>query len=127
VAEENPPAFAIPERPQRRYPPRGGVEYEGETVFSLSPATAHADTELAALVEATLESDPYRYGDWFDLPMPLYLVHDDETGDTFRVAVRDGDVEFHVLPATDPPGLRALYERLVEATDCRWHVSRRRG
>ena len=31
-------------------------------------------------------------------------------------------VEFHVLPATDPPGLRRLYDRLVAATDCEWSV-----
>ena len=117
--------FAIRQRPTRRYPRRGGVEYEGGTVFEVTPAAPREDGALAILVESVLEDEPYRYGDWFDLPMPLYLVHDDDTGDTFRVAVRDGVVEFHVLPATEPPGLRRLYERLREATDCEWSVSAR--
>jgi hypothetical protein len=127
VAEDDAPTFAIPESPVRRYPRRGGLEYEGETVFSLTPGNAYDDPELASLVESVLEAGPYRYGDWFDLPMPLYLVHDDETGDTFRVAVRDGDVEFHVLPDTRPAGLRALYDRLAAATDAAWSVERRCG
>ena len=125
MADDDTPTFAIPDRPRRRYPRRGGVEYEGQTVFSLTPGEAYDDGELAALVESVLEAEPYRYGDWFDLPMPLYLVHDDGTGDTFRVAVRDGVVEFHVLPDTEPEGLRRLYERLGEATDGDWHVGRR--
>jgi hypothetical protein len=127
VADDDTPTFAIPERPVRRYPRRGGVEYEGETVFSVRPAGDVADAELASLVEAVLEDGPYRYGDWFDLPMPLYLVHDEGTGDTFRVAVRDGTVEFHVLPNTGREGLRALYERLAEASDAGWQVRRRTG
>jgi hypothetical protein len=125
VADDDAPTFAIHERPVRRYPRRGGVEYEGKTVFSLTPTDDYEDPELASLLEAVLEDDPYRYGDWFDLPMPLYLVHDEETGDTFRVAVRDGRIEFHVLPNTDSAGLRALYERLVARADTTWHVRRR--
>ena len=122
MADDETPTFAIRQRPTRRYPRRGGVEYEGESVFRLVPAVDVADAVLADLLESVLSADGYRYGDWFDLPMPLYLVHDDGTGDTFRVAVRDGRVEFHVLPATEPPGLRRLYERLLEATDCEWSV-----
>ncbi|QLD84903.1 hypothetical protein HWV23_03940 [Natronomonas halophila] len=125
MADDDTPTFAIPERPVRRYPRRGGVEYDGETVFLLTPADDYEDPELASLVEAVLEDDLYRYGDWFDLPMPLYLVHDEETGDTFRVAVRDGRIEFHVLPNTDSAGLRALYERLVARSETAWHVRRR--
>ena len=125
MADEDASTFAIRQRPTRRYPRRGGVEYEGGTVFEVTPAAPREDGALAVLVESVLEDDPYRYGDWFDLPMPLYLVHDDETGDTFRVAVRDGVVEFHVLPATEPLGLRRLYERLREATDCEWTVETR--
>ena len=123
MVDEETPTFAIRQRPTRRYPRRGGVEYEGESVFRLVPATDVDDAALADLLESVLSTDGYRYGDWFDLPMPLYLVHDDDTGDTFRVAVRDGRVEFHVLPATEPPGLRRLYERLLEATDCEWSVN----
>lgn len=123
VDEDEQPSFAIPKRPSRRFPRRGGVEYEGATVFSLTPVDDRDDPALASLVESVLESGPYRYGDWFDLPMPLYLVHDVETRDTFRVAVRDGDVEFHVRPDTEPSGLRALYERLVADSGVDWDVS----
>ncbi|MEF8808837.1 hypothetical protein [Natronomonas sp.] len=125
MVDDDTPTFAISDRPVRRYPRRGGVEYEGETVFSVTPADDYEDPQLASLVESVLDEGPYRYGDWFDLPMPLYLVHDEETGDTFRVAVRDGSVEFHVLPNTDSAGLRALYERLVTKSDASWHVCRR--
>jgi hypothetical protein len=125
VDEEDEPTFAIPRSPERRYPHRGGVEYEGETVFSLTPTAGYDDAELIELVESVLAADHYRYGDWFDLPMPLYLVHDDVTGDTFRVAVRDGSVEFHVLPDTEPEGLRRLYERLSATDDGAWRVARR--
>lgn len=125
MADDDAPRFAIPRRPVRRYPRRGGVEYLGETVFSLTPAAEYDDGELEAVLESVLGEGPYRYGDWFDLPMPLFLVHDDETGDTFRVAVRDGDVEFHVLPETDSEGLRALYRRLSAHDGCSWRVSRR--
>jgi hypothetical protein len=124
VADDD-PTFAISTRPERRYPSGGGVEYEGETVFSVRPTVDYDDSELAEIVESVLDAGPYRYGDWFDLPMPLYLVHDDDTGDTFRVAVRDGAVEFHVLPATDSVGLRGLYERLVASTESSWSVTRK--
>ena len=127
AADPGPDEFAIPARPDRRYPRSGGVEYVGGTVFSFAPGADREDAELAALVESVLESGAYRYGDWFDLPMPLYLVHDDDTHDTFRVAVRDGRVEVHVLPETDPGGVRALHERLAEASGetVEWTVERR--
>lgn len=115
------PSFDIPSRPTRRFS-RQTVEYEGETVFELHPDPGTGDATLAALVERVLGEKPYRYGDWFELPMPLYLVHDGETGDTFRVAVRDGRVELHVLPATESSGLRALYDRLAAASDREWSV-----
>lgn len=112
------PSFDIPQRPERRYSRSKGLEYNGGTVFTLTPdpALENGDARLCALVERVLEGEPYRYGDWFDLPMPLFLVHDRETGDVFRVAIRDGNVEFHVLPGTEAAGLRALYRRLCEAT-----------
>jgi hypothetical protein len=115
--------FHVPERPTRRYRRDGGVEYVGGTVFSLAPAADRSDDELATLVERVLAAEAYRYGDWFDLPMPLYLVHDDGTHDTFRVSVRDGRVELHVLPETDSAGLRAFHGRLAEHGD--WTVERR--
>lgn len=124
------PSFAIPQRPERRYPRGGGLTYEGTTVFVLTPEATPEDTGnatkaasdadrdawLRSLVERVLDADPYTYGDWFDLPMPVFLVHDRETSDVFRVAVRGGKVEFHVLPETDSVGLCALYERLCAAT-----------
>lgn len=117
--------FEIRSRPTRRYPRAGGVEYEGETVFALEPTPAQSDGELQQLVEAVLDDEAYTYGDWFDLPMPLYLVHDETTGDVFRVAIRDGEVQLHVLPATESDGLRRLYDRLRADDDRRWDVERR--
>lgn len=122
------PDFEIPARPERRYPRHGGVEYDGQTVFTLRPADDREDRDdddLTGLVESVLSQSPYTYGDWFDLPMPLLLVHDEETGDTFRVAVRDGAVELHVLPATGSAGLRALYDRLSAVDGVEWSVSLR--
>ncbi|RJS97471.1 hypothetical protein [Halococcus sp. IIIV-5B] len=120
----NEPSFSIPRRPERRYSRHAGLEYEGTTVFSLSPAADHTDDALDGLLRGVFDGGPYTYGDWFDLPMALYLVHDTETGDVFRVSVRDGRVEFHVLPETDPAGLENLYRRLCERTDHRWTVER---
>ncbi|MES3517222.1 MAG: hypothetical protein PPP58_06110 [Natronomonas sp.] len=119
------PTFSIENPPVRRFHRHGGVDHEGKTVFVLHPTETVVD--LADRVEAVLSDGPYRYGDWFDLPMPLYLVHDDDTGDTFRVAVRDGTVEFHALPDTDSAGLRALYRRIDGATDAGWRVERHDG
>jgi hypothetical protein len=115
--------FHIPERPTRTYPRDGGVEYVGGTVFTLSPAEDRVDGRLADLVETVLDDDDYRWGDWFDLPMPLYLVHDDATHDTFRVSVRDGRIRLHVLPGTESAGLRAFFERLEGHGE--WTVERR--
>lgn len=124
MADEEPDdlRFAIPERPRRRYTDDGGVTYEGEAVFVLTPAAGMPDADLDALVETVLGEAVYRSGDWFELPMPLYLVRDDDTGDTFRVAVRDGSVELHVLPDTDSAGIRAFHDRLSVASPVDWHV-----
>ncbi len=116
------PSFAIPARPSRRFPFEGGVEYEGETVFLLRPSPERSTDRLAELVETVLAAGPYRYGDFLELPMPLYLVRDDETGDVFRVSVRDGDVRLHVLPETDRDGLRAMYDRLDGRSAVKWDV-----
>lgn len=115
------PSFDIPARPRRRYPYSGGVEYEGETVFELIPES-EPDGSLTDLLERVVIEEPYTYGDWFDLPMPLLLVHDGETGDVFRVAVRDRTVELHVLPATESAGLRRFYDQLVDESDVSWRV-----
>lgn len=119
------PSFAIPHHPERRYSRHAGLEYEGKTVFSLSPSDDRSDAALDELLRGVLDADPYIYGDWFDLPMALYLVHDADIGDVFRVAVRDGAIEFHVLPGTDSAGLRALYRRLCGVSECEWVVERR--
>jgi hypothetical protein len=116
------PSFTIPSRPTRTFPYSGGVEYEGETMFRLDPADEYTNEELATLLTETLADGPYRYGDFLNLPMVLYLVRDEETGDVFRVSVRNGCLRFHVLPETDSAGLRALYERIDERTDTDWHV-----
>ncbi len=121
MAAEDP--FDIPSRPTRRYPGPGGLEYEGGTRFGLDPDETPAEP-LPALVESVLTDGPYRYGDFLELPMPLYLVRDDETTDVFRITVRDGTVWLHVLPETEPDGLRAFYERLVGQTATDWAVTR---
>jgi hypothetical protein len=120
------PSFAIPQRPERRYSRTSGLSYEGTTVFVLTPEptsdAADPDAWLYDLTERVLDTDRYTYGDWFDLPMPVFLVHDRGTSDVFRVAIRDGRIEFHVLPETDSKGLSALYERLCTAAGGTWHV-----
>lgn len=115
------PPFEIPVRPERTYPFRGGVEYEGSTTFVLQPGE-HPEEPPTTLVAQLLDDGPYRYGDFLNLPMPLYLVKDEGTGDVFRVSVRDGTVRLHVLPATDSAGLRALYDRLTDRTGIDWSV-----
>lgn len=122
MADDDDPTFAISTPPERRYPRGGGVEYEGETVFRLQPSVERTEARLQTTVEGILADDAYTYGDWLDLPMPLYLVHDEETGDVFRVIVRDQAVELHVLPATESAGLRRFYDRLDDRTDDSWHV-----
>lgn len=118
------PSFRIPVRPRRSYPYSGGVEYEGKTVFRLVPDTNPSEDTLLEYVEAVLEDGQYRYGNFYNLPMPVYLVRDEETGDVFRVSIRDGTVGLHVLPDTESAGLTALYERLDERTDVSWRVER---
>lgn len=117
------PSFAIPGRPERSFPRSGGLEYEGTTVFELTPAADHETPRLEGLVEAVLAEGPYRSGDFMELPMLLYLVRDEETTDVFRVTVRKGAVQLHVLPETESEGLRRFYDRLCQSTDCEWTVT----
>ncbi|MFT4946018.1 MAG: hypothetical protein ACI8TL_000247 [Natronomonas sp.] len=116
------PSFAIPVRPQRRYPYSGGVEYDGQTIFRLVPVEERTNDELATALEEILADGPYRYGDFYNLPMVLYLVRDEETGDVFRVSVRDGRIRLHVLPETGSAGLKRLYGRLVDRTGHSYRV-----
>ncbi|ERG88899.1 MAG: hypothetical protein J07HX5_01045 [halophilic archaeon J07HX5] len=117
------PSFAIPARPERRFH-RDGVEYEGELLFVCSPATDRSADQLEELVVTVLADGPYRYGDFLDLPMALYLARDDETGDVFRISVRNETVRLHVLPTTEASGLRAFYRRLVDRSTVDWRVDR---
>jgi hypothetical protein len=117
------PPFTIPARPQRRYPYSGGVEYDGQTIFQLIPTEELSNQELTTILDRTLAEGPYRYGDFYNLPMVLYLVRDEETADVFRVSVRNGRIRLHVLPATDSAGLSRLYDRLTEQTDSRYQVN----
>lgn len=116
------PTFSIPSRPERQYPRTGGVEYVGQTMFQLIPDQSRSNDELAALLEEILADDPYRYGDFLNLPMVLFLVRDEQTGDVFRVSIRDGRIRLHVLPETESEGLRGLYSRVVERTGDEWRV-----
>lgn len=144
------PSFEISVRPTRRFPFRGGVEYEGSTTFILTPegtiktefgvvdtesdgqsdetveleSNAQPKEVVESLVASVLETGPYRYADFFTLPMPVYLLKDEQTGDVFRVSVRDGTVRLHVLPETESAGLRALYDRLVAQSGTDWRVER---
>lgn len=117
--------FAITARPERSFPSAGGMEYQGGTSFLLEPTPSTREGPLADAVVALLESGPYQFGDFHDLPMPLWLVRDRETTDTFRVVVRDGTVRLHVLPRTESDGLRRFYRRLEDHTDADWSVTRR--
>ncbi|WP_132058767.1 hypothetical protein [Halorussus amylolyticus] len=116
------PTFDIPRRPTRSYPREGGVEHEGGTVFHLSPDVETPDSELAALVEGVLSAERYTYGDWFELPKPVYLVHDQRHATAFRVVVRYGTVEFHVLPETASAALESLYDRIRAESEWSWRV-----
>ncbi|WP_254279102.1 hypothetical protein [Haloarcula marina] len=119
------PSFSIPRWPERRFPHGSGVEYEGGTVFELRPDADVATSTLTDTVAQLLADGPYRFGDFHDLPMPVWLVRDEGTADVFRVVVRDGTVRLHVLPATESAGLRRFYERLRETdVDRSWTVER---
>ncbi|MDZ7747251.1 MAG: hypothetical protein U5K28_12445 [Halobacteriales archaeon] len=103
------PRFDIT-HPERSHSRARGMEYQGGTVFVFVPRRSDG---LAKQVLALLDAGPYRYGDWFDLPMPLFLVHDDDSDDTFRLGVRDDRVELHVRSATSSEGVAAFHDRLT--------------
>lgn len=113
------PSFEIPAYPEREYR-EGGVERTGGTVFSLAPEGGSVDGR----VDRVLEGDRYTVGDWFDLPVPVYLVRDAELGTVFRVVRHEGRVDLHAMATTEPAGLRAFYERLVADSDDSWTVER---
>jgi hypothetical protein len=115
-------SFDVPVRPERRYPPSGGVEYEGEVVFHLTPAADHTTADLDDVLADVLDAERYVRGDFFDLPAPVYLVRDEAAGTSFRAVVRDGAVRLHVLPHTDVGALEELYDRIASAADVSWSV-----
>jgi len=118
------PSFAIPARPRRQYDRAGRLSYKGSVLFRLEPTDSEG-IDLQVLLETILQSGPYRHGDFHDLPMVVYLVRDEETSDVFRVSIRDGALQLHVLPATESDGLRQFYDRLCEGTETEWTVERR--
>jgi len=118
------PSFEIPARPSRTYDRAGRLSYEGTVLFRLEPTEADKP-DLQELLDDVLETGPYRYGDFHDLPMVVYLVRDEETSDVFRVSIRDDALQLHVLPETGSAGLRRFYGRLTEVSDFEWDVERR--
>lgn len=116
------PSFEIPAHPRRKFTRTGDLEYEGGAVFDLTPTPEQATDNLANLLNSVLSDGPYRYGDFRSVPMVLYLVRDEETGDVFRVSVRDGTVRLHVLPETESAGLKRIYDRLNARTAFEWSV-----
>jgi hypothetical protein len=119
------PSFEVPVRPERRFPPSGGVEYRGEVAFHVTPRADRSVEQLDGLLVDVLADERYVRGDFFDLPAPAYLVRDREVDTSFRVVVREGRVELHVLPHTDAAALEALYGRLAAAGEVAWSVERR--
>lgn len=118
---DNPP-FDIPVRPERRYTRSGGVEYEGGTTFHLVSKPSLSADELESILTNVLDNERYVLGDWFDLPRPVFLVHDRTVSTAFRVVVRSGRLELHVLPSTDSAALKAIFDQLRETTDVEWNV-----
>lgn len=111
------PAFEIPVRPECDYS-AGGITRTGGTVFSLLPG----DGAVEGCLGRVLARERYTAGDWFDLPSPVYLVHDRELGTVFRVVGYDDRVELHVTTTTESAGLRAFYDALIEESDAGWTV-----
>ena len=116
------PTFDIPVRPERRYPPGGGIEYAGRTVFVFHPDPPLSRSDLESHLHAVLGIASYTYGDRDGLPAPVYLVHDRERRTVFRVVVRDVRLELHVLPNTDSETICAFYERLRKCDGVAWEV-----
>jgi hypothetical protein len=119
------PAFDVPARPERRYTATGGVEYEGHVAFLLHPVPGRTVDDLEGILRDALDDGRYVAGDWFDMPRPLLLVRDHAVGTSFRVAVRQGRIELHLLPDTDTAALSALYDRLDDGSRVNWRVDRR--
>jgi hypothetical protein len=111
------PAFEIPVYPDCDYS-NGGITRTGGTVFSLTPE----DGSVGECLERVFSRERYTAGDWFDLPSPVYLVHDCDLGTVFRVVGYDTRVELHVTSTTESQGLRAFYDAIGEESGTEWHV-----
>jgi hypothetical protein len=112
--------FDVPDRPERRLDD-GSVEYAGKVVYRLEPGSKGP---VERWVGAVLDADRYTVGDWFDLPLPVYLVCDHQVGSLFRVVVSATDVELQLLPETDERALSAFFDRLRRESDgTEWSVS----
>lgn len=111
------PSFRIPARPEREFR-EGGVERTRGSVFTLTPD----DGAVGERVERVLADDRYTVGDWFDLPAPVYLVHDAKRSGVFRVVRHDDRVDLHAMATTNADGLRAFYDRLTAVSDVPWSV-----
>ncbi|MCH7660400.1 MAG: hypothetical protein IH933_07365 [Euryarchaeota archaeon] len=111
------PSFEIPVHPESDYS-KGGITRTGGTVFSLTPT----DGSVGGRLERVLARERYTAGDWFDLPSPVYLVHDRDLGTVFRVVGYEDRVELHVTSTTESRGLREFYEALGEEGESEWCV-----
>lgn len=111
------PSFEIPVHPRCEYS-GGGLTRTGGTVFSLVPEDGSVDDRLRRV----LSRERYTAGDWFDLPSPVYLVHDRDLGTVFRVVGYDDQIELHVTTTTESRGLRAFYDALEEESAIEWRV-----
>ena len=111
------PSFEIPVHPESDYS-KGKITRTGGTVFSLTPT----DGSVGERLERVLARERYTAGDWFDLPSPVYLVHDRDLGTVFRVVGYEDRVELHVTSTTESRGLRAFYEALGEEGESEWRV-----
>lgn len=111
------PSFEIPVRPECEYS-GGGLTRTGGTVFSLVPEDGSVDDRLTRV----LDRERYTAGDWFDLPSPVYLVHDRDLGTVFRAVGYDDRVELHVTTTTESRGLRAFYDALGDESAVAWRV-----
>lgn len=118
----DPDRFGIPVRPTRTIDGET-VEASGEVVFKFIPADP--STDIRSLVSLIFETEGYIAGDWFGLPEPVYLVHDEVIGDVFRVRISGHSVEFMVLPSTTPPSIERFYDRLRSYSSVPWDIERR--
>lgn len=118
----DPDRFAIPVRPTRTIVGET-VQASGEVVFRFTPSDS--STDVRGLVSLILATEGYTAGDWFGLPEPVYLVHDEVIGDVFRVRISGQTVEVMVLPSTTPRSVERFYDQLGSNSSVDWAIDRR--